>query len=177
MSCAPGKTYGMSVFGAGDCKPLTDSGVFNDGQNVLLKWGQQVRVINHSDTLVMACLHQTLTTTVTMGPSNNGGWNAGDVTFDSASSSSGQGECITLGRGFEYVKISKARWRNTSTPTYRPGRCTAVGDRAVLGGPCLIDADCGTGGTCSLTSANDGVYISICPAGTDPIVQVNVCGQ
>lgn len=199
MSVGPKHTYGvvMSSGGAGDCRPFTVHGYYEDTL-VLLPWGSQWTFVNETTSAATIYLMQTREATVADG------LNAGGVTFDSATSCTsgtvgGAGEsCRAMGAslsstGYTQFKVSRGDWTcsgaaGARNPALcRTGRCTVVGSSsgpdAHLGGGCDTSAECGTGGTCSFaaTSGNligpNGVYACVMTQATAGNIKLQRAGM
>lgn len=170
QSCGLGKIYGVEGVTVGDAKQLIQS----SGRQILLPFGSQWR-ISSNDVDNLFCLHQTLNATVSLGTNNRCGDGCGYTEFDVATSTSGYAPCEFIAAGSsDIIKITPASFCTTRDsaglylcPLSRPGRCSAVGGDAAPGGPCAVDADCGSvGGVCDLTRKPTGVYMSVIPLAT-----------
>lgn len=197
MSVGPKQTYGLVLTsgGAGDCRPITVHGYYEDTL-VLLPFGSQWTIINESSSAVTVYLMQTREATVADG------LNAGGVTFDSATScTSGAAgaagdQCRAMGvtlpsTGFTQFKVSKGDWTcsgdvGSRLPAMcRQGQCTSVapgaGPDAHIGGGCATNAECGTG-VCSFAAVGGsvgpkGVYACVLSQGVTGNVKLQRAGM
>lgn len=181
QSCTPGPSYGIQFSAANRAKVLTVPGT---SAPVLLRFGTQWKVSCNNSGAVLACLHQTGTTTVSLGIGNDGGDGAGWISHDSAVTQAGPGRCLPLTGeiGTDFLKVSRAAFdcslpASQRSPTTRCGRCTAVSNGFQLEAPCSVNADCGASGTCSTARSGSGAYISFVPVSASSVCWVSRCDQ
>lgn len=186
QSCMPGPAYSMKFSGANRAKVLKapDASSYAASTWVRLDWGTQWKVACDNAGVVLACLHQTLAATVSLGISATGGDGAGLINFDSANTSSGPGRCLPLTavNPMDVFKVSKASFKcdpaaSSRDPTTRCGQCTVAGTAHTVGDPCASSSDCGSGGTCSTTTRPKGVYLSLVPTVATSVCWVTRCDQ
>jgi hypothetical protein len=180
QSCTPGPSYGIQFSAANRAKVLTVPGT---SAPVFLPFGTQWKVSCNNAGAVLACLHQTQTTTVSLGIGSDGGDGAGWISHDAATTQAGPGRCIALTGeiGTDFVKVSQAAFScsvaaGSRTPTTRCGRCTIASNGFSIGAPCSVNADCGASGTCSTRSAL-GAYLSFVPVSASSVCWINRCDQ
>lgn len=187
QSCMPGPAYSMQFTQAVDAKvftvPGTGTNAYPYGSRLLLRWGSQWKISCDANGAVLACLHQSLSATVSLGAGNDGGDGAGFTSADSANSAPGQARCIavTAATPTDFIKISPASFKcgvgvASRDPMTRCGRCTAVGAGYSIGAPCSSAADCGSG-TCDTTSRPDGVFLSLVPVSASSVCYLSRCDQ
>lgn len=188
QSCMPGPLYSTQFTQAVDAKVVTVPGSTSPGAypyatRLLLGWGTQWKISCDANGAVLACLHQTLSATISLGAGNDGGDGAGYTNADSANSASGQARCIpvTAATPTDFIKISPASFKCSATatsrdPTTRCGRCSAVGNGYSLGAPCSSASDCGSG-TCDTTARPDGVFLSLVPVSASSVCYLARCDQ
>ena len=188
QSCMPGPLYSAQFTSAIDAKvvavPGTSVATYPYGPRLLLKWGSQWKVSCDANGAVLACLHQALTPTISLGAGNDGGDGAGYTSADSTYSSAGQARCIqlTAATPTDFFKVSPASFgcsvgATARDPLTRCGRCSVAGSAGyTVGAPCRIDADCGSG-TCDTTNRPDGVFLSFVPVSASSVCYLSRCAQ
>lgn len=189
QSCMPGPLYSIQFSQAVDAKVVVTPGSSSPGSypyasRMLLKWGSQWKVSCDANGAVLACLHQTLGATVSLGLGNDGGDGAGYTSVDSANSAAGQARCmqLTAATPTDFFKVSPASFgcsvgATARDPLTRCGRCSVVGTGFSVGAPCAAAADCGSGGTCDTTNRPDGVFLSFVPVSASSVCFVSRCDQ
>lgn len=188
QSCMPGPLYSVQFTSALDAKVVVAPGATGTGSypyapRLLLKWGSQWKVSCDANGAVLACLHQSLTPTVSLGAGNDGGDGAG-YAMDGTSSAAGQARCmqLTAATPTDFFKVSPASFgcsvgATARDPLTRCGRCSVVGTGFSVGAPCAAAADCGSGGTCDTTNRPDGVFLSFVPVSASSVCFVSRCDQ
>ena len=188
QSCMPGPVYSAQFSQAVGAKVIVVPGSSSPGaypyaSRLLLGWGSQWKLSCDANGAVLACLHQTLGATVSLGLGNDGGDGAGYTSVDSASSAAGQARCIavTAATPTDFIKISPASFKcgvgvASRDPLTRCGRCSAVGNGYSVGAPCASAADCGSG-TCDTTTRPDGVFLSLVPVSASSVCYLSRCDQ
>lgn len=189
QSCMPGPVYSEQFSQAVRAKVIVVPGSSSTGSypyasRLLLGWGTQWKLSCDANGAVLACLHQTLGATVSLGLGNDGGDGAGYTTADSANSATGQARCIavTAATPTDFIKISPASFKcgvgvASRDPMTRCGKCTVVGAGYSFGAPCSSASDCGSGGTCDTTTRPDGVFLSLVPVSASSVCYLSRCDQ
>ncbi len=188
QSCMPGPLYSVQFTSALDAKVVvapgaTGTGTYPYSPRLLLKWGSQWKVSCDANGAVLACLHQSLTPTISLGAGNDGGDGAG-YTMDGASSSAGQARCIqlTAATPTDFIKIAPSSFgcsvgATARDPLTRCGRCSVAGSAGyTVGAPCASNADCGSG-TCDTANRPDGVFLSFVPVSASSVCYISRCDQ
>lgn len=188
QSCMPGPAYSMKFSAANRAKLLQDPSVAAAAAPswapVRLGWGTQWKIACDANGAVLACLHQTTSTTVSLGLASTGGDGAGFIGSDGSNSGTGPGRCIALTAvtPTDFIKISPASFKcnraaSSRDPTTRCGRCSVAGTGHQVGDPCGTSTDCGSGGTCDANSRPAGVYLSLVPVSASSVCWISRCDQ
>lgn len=186
QSCMPGPMYSMQ-FGAANRAKVLSSAYLNGGGNIRLNWGTQWKVTCDANGAVLACLHQTVNATISLGVGNDGGDGAGWTAVDSLSGV-GAARCIQLTAltPTDFIKVSPASFKcnvaaTSRDPTTRCGQCTTAGTGHTVGDPCYSSAystaECGSGGVCDATARPKGVYLSLVPVSASSVCYISRCDQ
>lgn len=184
-SCSPFQLFGFSASST-NAESLID----DTGAKVLMRWETQFEVTcrGASSAYALVCLHQepddwggyeaAYNDTVQPNMENSCGDGCGEITDDSATGITGHAPCVLVQDGMsKYVRVSRGPWTGSvDVPTERRGRCDTVGSGYQLGAPCNADAECGSGGDCTLdTRGPDGVFVGVSVSSTSLTCQVEVC--
>lgn len=185
QSCMPGPLYSIQFSAANRAKVLVSPG--GDGR-VRLDFGTQWKVSCDANGIVLACLHQTLNATISLGLGSDGGDGEGWTTADFPTTPVGAARCVplTAQTPTDFFKVSKASFACTQpassrSPLTRCGYCGSLVSGAFhQNDPCRVDADCGgTVGSC-ITGTNQGsggVFISFVPVSASSVCHLSRCDQ
>lgn len=183
QSCMPGPLYSIQFSAANRAKVMVSPG--GDGR-LRLGFGSQWKVSCDANGAVMACLHQTLNATISLGLGSDGGDGAGWTTNDYPLSAAGPARCIALTAQTptDFIKVTPASFQcnlsaSSRDPLTRCGACGPLVSGAFhQGDPCRVDADCGgTVGACLTGTRPVGTFISFVPVSAASVCWLSRCDQ